>query len=100
MRLEDAEIPPLERAARALFMQHVTRLTGSSSRRFNVDWVRLDPEVKAEFVADARAALQAIHEPSSKMQQAAAALGGNRSHHVAPDEIWGAMIAAALEKES
>jgi hypothetical protein len=73
---------PLIRAARALM-----------KRRSGVDdFERLDEEMQAELLGDARAVLEAVWEPSDA--QISAAQDTVTINH--PADVWPAMIDAAL----
>ncbi len=85
---------PLERAAKALFD---LQLEGDPDAR----WGYAPPIVKSAWLASARAALQAIREPSETMLTVGTNLDGDleaASSSFAVPEIWRAMIDAALEE--
>ncbi len=86
------EIAPLERAARALAVYDgldpdKTYLMNDESKRF----------IWQEYLPHARAVLMAIREPSLKILEAGYAVAADRADETDWQELWQAMIDAALE---
>lgn len=94
----------IEKVARALFDRrpHNNWIKGVQQVP---DWEKQPEHIKDVFRGDARAALEAMREPSSNMLNAAVDLTGagsdmdwsNRSPQQIFREAWFAMIEAALE---
>lgn len=87
----------LEKAARALFDSYV-RLSGMNADEAEPYWLAQ----QEGFVSSARAALQAIREPSKTIVEA-----GNREHDAqcwndgtCPDKVFAAMIDAILNEKA
>lgn len=105
---------PLERAARALYRLHdappqdlLDRLKASGDDEGLAEELAEEDRVWPNYVADARAVLEAIREPSERMKAAGAefapwsdTLGcvAGESPEQAAGDVWGYMIDAALKE--
>lgn len=83
----------VERVARGLHAAADARMKG----RFRVDWVDCLPEYRKLMLADARAAIEAMEEPTAAMVEAGQAASPPFGDHK-PYEAWQAMISAALSE--
>lgn len=102
---------PLERAARALYRLHdappqdlLDRLKANGDDEGLAEELAEEDEVWPNYVADARAVLEAIREPSEAMREAGAEVGESHDNlpretepHAA-DDVYRAMIDAALKE--
>lgn len=85
-------MPIIERAARAL----------AKAQSGTDEWNGLDAELQAQLIAEARAAIEAIREPSEEMALAGEKLlGDDRCHSVDAGDLrdaWIVMVDALLSK--
>ena len=100
---------PLERAARALYQfqpqtedvfrrdcANPSALPQHSLR--DLQWEKVNDVTREHYLTRARAVLQAIREPSERMDNAGMAEADKTSHGIVVTPIWQAMIDAALEE--
>jgi len=80
----------IDKVAEALWKKRI----GNS---LDIEWDNLFPRTKQMYIDEAKAAIEAMREPTEKMYKAASYILTAQSGVYGPDDIWASMIDEALK---